>query len=359
MSGLMAALLARMDAERAHEWALNGLNALQSYPRTLRILSGAGALGQWTHLKVRIGDLEFANPVGLAAGWDKNAVAPGALASLGFGFLEMGTVTLWPEAGNARPRIFRGRRGQWMINRVGFANDGAWVVRERLQRLQNSGSCVVGVSLGKMRTSGSDQLLSEVMKLLEMLYLDAAFFSVNVSSPNTPKGFLMGRPDFLAATLKELVQENRSLAHRLGRLPKPIFVKVAPTVNWDHIRDMAASLRTSEINGVIVSNTLATPEGGLSGLPLRAVSKSMTARLYLELDGKIPIIGVGGILTPQDAWERILAGASMIQIFSGFVFKGAGLIGKICSHIERKLALLGLDRLEQACGMKAKDYALE
>ncbi|MBI4064349.1 MAG: quinone-dependent dihydroorotate dehydrogenase [Elusimicrobia bacterium] len=346
-----------IDAETAHHAALNFLRAIQGFPPALGLARLCYRQKPEKELAVKLAGLEFPNPVGLAAGWDKDALASEALSAFGFGFLELGTVTRWPEKGHPRPRIFRSFKDQWIVNRVGFANDGAEAVAGRLKRIDPKGKTVVGLSVGKMLASHPKRLIPEAVSIMEMCYSYVSFFSLNVSSPNTPQGFKMGGRGFLEESLRELSAQNQHIAQRLGQSPKPLFVKISPTVSLAEVDELARVIRGSGVSGVIAANSMATPRGGLSGLPLQLIALKMTARLRSRLAGSVPIIGVGGILTPRDAWQRVLAGADLIQIFSGFVFRGPGFVRQILSYCLDQMHKEGFSNISQACGAKADYYA--
>lgn len=342
-----------MDAETLHDAALNILQAAEHF-FPLRFAFRTAFASRSPGLARKVFGVEFPNPLGLAAGWDKNAKVPNALASLGFGFLELGTVTLWQELGNPRPRIWRDRGRRLIVNRVAFANDGCAAVSKRLEGKKCA--VPVGISLGKMPASGAEELSGEVSAMLASLYPAADFFTVNISSPNTPRGFVMGRSEYLKQALSDIQAASLKAASDLGVPPKPLLVKVAPILDPRSIEELAAAVLETKTAGVIATNSAATPYGGLSGLPLKTLSLKTCARLYRHLQGSAEIIGVGGILTPEDAWERIVAGASLIQIFSGFVFSGPLLIGRILKHLSSNLRRGGLENISQAVGMEAHKF---
>ncbi|MBI4669404.1 MAG: quinone-dependent dihydroorotate dehydrogenase [Elusimicrobia bacterium] len=350
-------LLEKLDAETVHHAVVRFLEVVQDYSWALSILRKRYCHACGEELRVRFGGLEFPNPVGLAAGWDKNIRVPLALSAMGFGFLELGSVTCWPETGHPRPRIFRSFKYQQIINRVGFANDGAVRAEERLRLRPAPASCPIGISLGKMLLSPSERLVPECAQMMEMFYPYAGFFSINVSSPNTPGGFAMSQADFLRTTLAELVRENRRLANRFSRPHKPLFVKIPPIIDGPGLNAAAQALYDSGVDGVIAVNSAATPLGGLSGLPLRSLALKTTAGLYCCLKDRLPIIGSGGIITADDAWQRVKAGAEIIELFSGFVFKGPGLVKEILKKFQKELNELGLKSIQEACGIDAQRYA--
>lgn len=347
-------MLSLIDPETLHHLVVAGLGAMERAAPALDLV-GRHYQRSYPELRSRHWNLEFDNPVGLAAGWDKSAQVPKALAAFGFGFLELGTVTPAPEKGHPRPRIFKSPRGQWILNRIGFANDGAEAVRGRLRSLPHLG-CVVGVSLGKNLDTPRERLAQEVGAMMEKLYPYASFFSINISSPNTPGGYLMAEESFLRPLLHQVMAQNRHVASQLGRVPKPLFVKMAPVADASQIAKLAEIMMEESIDGVIATNTLPTPRGGLSGRPLRETALKMTALLYRHTKGALPIIGVGGILSGEDAWQRITAGAGLIQILSGFVLKGPGLVTEILDHLSLRLRESGLKNISESCGIHAQQH---
>ncbi len=349
-------MLSWIDPETLHEAAIGALDLVQRSSLALAFLERRYRR-DYSGLAQRFWDIEFDNPLGLAAGWDKSARVPAALAAFGFSFLELGTVTLRPEKGHPRPRIFKSARGQWILNRVGFANDGLNTVAGRLRHLPHFGRTVLGVSLGKMLASPRERLGEEVVAMIEALYPQVSFFSVNISSPNTPQGHLLSEGLFLRQMIKDIKIGNRRIALRLGRVPKPVFVKISSVVDTDNLKALAKIFMEEGVNGVIAVNSLPTPRGGLSGRPLRETALATTAGLFREMGDSIPIIGVGGILTGRDAWERITAGASLIQIFSGFVLRGPGLVAEILEYLEGQIKRSGFREIGQARGIYADRYA--
>ncbi len=348
-------MLELIDAERAHDCALGALSLAQRFDWAL------GFLKRRYHpeipdLSQNIWNLRFTNPIGLAAGWDKNARVPKALAALGFGCLELGTVTLKPEIGNPRPRIFRSFKEQWILNRVGFANDGAHPVQARLREFKSQ-DCVIGISLGKNIASPPELLVQEVSAMMELFYPYVDFFTVNISSPNTPQRLELEKPDFLRNALIAIQKEKTKIAINCKTVPKPVLVKIGPITSEDQLNRVAEAIMASGIDGVIATNTLPTDKGGLSGLPLRSLALKTTSQLFLKIGKRVPIIGVGGILRPEDAWVRLTAGARLVQIFSGFVFSGPGLIRKTLEYFQWQMKASGLKSLEEACGVRAEEFA--
>ncbi|MEB3179682.1 MAG: quinone-dependent dihydroorotate dehydrogenase [Nostocaceae cyanobacterium] len=307
--------------------------------------------------------LNFSNPVGLAAGFDKDGTAALIWSSLGFGFAELGTVTYHPQPGNPRPRLFRLPADQAALNRMGFNNGGAAAMAERLTKDKQlcTLSIPIGVNLGKSKVTsladaGKDYLHS--FKLLQNL---GDYFVVNVSSPNTPGLRSLQDATLLAAILDTLQQDNNT--------HKPIFVKIAPDLEWEAIADIINLAKTYNLAGIIATNTtirrdmLQTPviwetgkppaeeAGGISGAPLRQRSTEVIRFIYQQTQGQVPIIGVGGIFTAEDAWEKITAGASLVQVYTGWIYEGPWMVRRILAGLLQKLEQHGLSSISEAVGM--------
>ncbi|MGH6907925.1 MAG: quinone-dependent dihydroorotate dehydrogenase [Aestuariivirga sp.] len=322
-------LLHGLDAETAHDLTLR---MLKMAPRT-RPPAGNPAL------KVRVFGLNFPNPLGLAAGFDKNAEIADAMLDLGLGFAEVGTLTPRPQTGNARPRLFRLAEDGAVINRMGFNNQGHAAALARLAT-RRSGAGIVGVNLGANKDS-RDRIADYVAGIGAFSSV-ADYFAVNVSSPNTPglRG-LQSRSELQA--LLERLNEARA---KQKRRP-PMLLKIAPDLAPDELEDIALCCGHGAVDGIIVSNTtLSRPglrsthageAGGLSGTPLFALSTRQLARLYLLTGGRIPLIGAGGIGNAEQAWTKLLAGASLLQLYSALVYKGPGLIADLLQGLAAKL----------------------
>lgn len=322
------ALMFRLDAETSHELALGSMNLAASLG--LHKLMGAGA----PSLPTKVMGIRFPNPVGLAAGLDKNGTAVDGLAAMGFGFVEVGTVTPRPQPGNPKPRLFRIPEHQAIINRMGFNNDGVDQLLKNLDRSTYQG--VLGINIGKNKDTPNDQAHLDYLLCLRKVYARASYITVNVSSPNTPGLRTLQFGDSLNSLLDALKTEQAKLASLHGRYV-PIAVKIAPDMEGDELGMVASALKTYEIDGVIATNTtlsrsgvedspLAEEAGGLSGAPVRNRSTATIRALAEHLDGALPIIGVGGITEGFDAAEKIEAGASLVQIYTGFIYRGPSLV---------------------------------
>ena len=285
--------------------------------------------------------IKFRNPVGLAAGFDKNGEYIDALSSLGFGFIEVGTVTPLPQPGNDKPRMFRLTDDSAIINRMGFNNKGVDTLAEqlRLQRAKNP-DIVIGGNIGKNKNTPNEEAVSDYLKCFERLYEVVDYFVVNVSSPNTPGLRALQEKGPLKEILNALQAKNNS-----NKIFRPILLKIAPDLTNEQLDDIVEIVTDTKIAGVIATNTtidrsgLRTPEhiakeaGGLSGKPLTERSTEVIRYLSERSNRSFPIIGVGGIHSPEDAKEKLDAGASLVQLYTGFIYEGPGLIKRICKHL--------------------------
>lgn len=331
---LLRPLLFSLEAERSHDLVLGVLSAISRHPALCRILTRVYAPPP---LPCTLMGLPCPNPLGLAAGLDKQARAAPALAALGFGYLELGTVTPRPQAGNPRPRMFRLIEDEAIVNRMGFNSVGldAFLANRR----RHAVPCPVGINIGKNADTPVARAVDDYVLAFERAAAFADYIAVNISSPNTPQLRSLQTGDALDELLSALKAAQARLALNLGRRV-PLAVKIAPDLDDAAADAMAERLLQHQVDGVIATNTTvqrpdslrsgqAHESGGLSGRPLRAQAQTMTARLYRDLAGHIPIIGVGGISNASDAVERIRAGADAVQIYTAFIYRGPALIGKI------------------------------
>jgi dihydroorotate dehydrogenase len=348
-----------------HEFALRSLTISLGNETTRRI--AGRRFGSQPFGKLKRFGLEFRNPVGLAAGFDKNGTAAQALAALGFGFIEVGSVTSHPQPGNPRPRLFRLPRDHALINRAGFNNCGAAQLAENIRHRRPD--CVLGVNIGKSRNTEIENAIPDYLVSLEAIYDIADYIAINVSSPNTPHLRELQRPEMLAELLRSLQLRNEDLAERrsLGQ-PKPLLLKIAPDLAESEIESIVDIATRSKIAGLIATNTTVsrgglqtTPveveaygEGGLSGAPLRKRSNEVIALIYRLTRGAIPIIGVGGVFNAEDAWEKICAGASLIQLYTGFIYEGPSVARRINEGLAAILKREGFGSLDEAIGCRLK-----
>jgi dihydroorotate dehydrogenase len=347
--GLGQSLLLVLPPERAHDLAIKSLE-LGLYPRASQ--PDDKRLGQ--HLF----GLDFPNPIGMAAGFDKNARVPRELLAIGFGFVEVGTLTPRAQSGNASPRLFRSIADRAIINRLGFNNEGQ---EAALQRLKPRAAGVVGVNLGAGRDS-KDRIGDYVQGIARMAEV-ASYFTINISSPNTPGLRDLQAPGALDALLKR-VQDARAA---LPRKPA-LLVKLAPDIADEDLPEVVRVIVSHGVDGIVLSNTtlsraglsdpsFAKEEGGLSGRPLFACATRTLARIYKLTEGRLPLIGVGGIDSPETALVKIEAGASLIQLYTGLVFEGPSLIGRIKQTLVAALEQRGAQSLKPLIGARADEWA--
>lgn len=348
-----------------HEFALSLLSIGLSTEVARRVT--ARRLQRKPFGKLKRFGLEFSNPVGLAAGFDKNGTAAQALAALGFGCIEVGSVTSRPQPGNPRPRLFRLPRDRALINRAGFNNCGAAQLSENLRRRRPD--CVLGVNIGKSRSVQIEDAVPDYLKSFAAVYDTADYIAINVSSPNTPNLRDLQRPEMLTVLLKSLQQRNDELAIRYSSpRPKPLLLKIAPDLSESEIESIVKVATDAKIAGLIATNTTisraglkTSPDeverygaGGLSGSPLRQRSSEVISLIFRMTKGKLPIIGVGGVFTAVDAWEKICAGASLIQLYTGFIYEGPGVTRRINEGLAEILKREGFRTLDEAVGCRAR-----
>ena len=320
-----------LDPEQAHNLTLSNLDRAQRWGLLERFITKPIADPQ------TLCGITFPNPVGLAAGLDKDGKHIDALAALGFGFLEIGTVTPKPQPGNPKPRMFRLTEAQAIINRMGFNNDGvdACVARVRRSRFWQNGG-ILGMNIGKNASTPIAEAASDYILGMEAVYEIATYITVNISSPNTQHLRALQGEEMLRSLLSSLDEARKRLSDRYG-VRKPMFLKIAPDLDTDDINLIADLLLEFGIDAVIATNTTIARDavqgmehgeeaGGLSGAPLQAVSNQIIKTLKARLGNTLPIIGVGGILSGADAREKIMAGASLVQIYSGLIYKGPDLV---------------------------------
>lgn len=342
-------LLRFFDAETAHGLAIKALKTG---------LAGSAPAAPDPRLRTKVFGLTFPNPVGLAAGFDKDAEVPDAILNLGFGFAEVGTLTPRPQAGNPLPRMFRLNEDRAVINRLGFNNKGHQAALARLENRPQRG--IVGVNIGANKDS-DDKIADYELGVRTFAHL-ASYLTINISSPNTPG--LRGLQD--RGALEELLGRV-SAAREAARARPPVLLKIAPDLDDQALQDIADVVLSADIDGVIVSNTTisrpplnspdAGEQGGLSGAPLFALSTKMLAKFYLATGGNIPLIGVGGIDSGSTAWEKLRAGASLVQIYSGMVYEGPRLAQMIGHHLSQQLERSGFSSLSDVAGTGAKEWA--
>lgn len=335
MYSTLRSLMFRLPAETSHDLALDMIGA-------------AGRLGLAGHLAkpirsqpVEVMGLRFDNPVGLAAGLDKNAIAVDGMAALGFGFLEVGTVTPRPQPGNPKPRLFRLPEAQAIINRMGFNNQGVDALLDRLTAVKYRG--VLGINIGKNASTPVENAVDDYLHCLRKVYGRASYVTVNLSSPNTPGLRTLQYGDALKSLLEQIKACQLALAAEHGRYV-PIAIKIAPDMMTEELVLVAGTLAEQGMDAVIATNTTldraaveglphAGEAGGLSGAPLTDVSTEVVRTLAATLAGRMPIIGVGGIFSGADAVAKLQAGASLVQVYSGFIYRGPELVAECAEAI--------------------------
>jgi dihydroorotate dehydrogenase len=349
--GLGQALLQALDPERAHDLAVKSLE-LGLYPRA--------ASPDNPRLAQRMFGLDFPNPVGIAAGFDKNARVARELLAMGFGFVEVGTLTPRPQTGNPQPRLFRSAPDRAVINRLGFNNEGQGAA---LTRLTHRPPGIVGVNIGANRDSADR--IADYVEGVERMAEVASYLTINISSPNTPGLRDLQAPEALDALLRQVQSARAGLTTKL-----PLLVKLAPDLAGDDLPDIVSVLLAHAVDGAIVSNTtlsrdglmdqtFARETGGLSGRPLFARATGLLARVYKLTDGKLPLIGVGGIDSGKTALTKIEAGASLLQLYTGLVFEGPVLIERIKQTLVAAIERAGGTDLEPLVGSCAEQWAKE
>ena len=337
---LLRPWLFSLDPEQAHNVTLSNLDRAQRWG-LLRCLVDQPKPDPRTFCGIT-----FPNPVGLAAGLDKDGKHIDALASLGFGFLEIGTVTPKPQPGNPKPRMFRLPEAQAIINRMGFNNDGVDACVKRVRESaywQNGG--IIGLNIGKNASTPIENAASDYITAMEAVYDLASYITVNISSPNTQNLRALQGEDMLRSLLSSLHLAREALSDQYG-VRKPLFLKIAPDLDQNDIKLIADLLLEFKIDAVIATNTTIARDavkglkfgeelGGLSGAPVRIASTEVVKNLKQYLGDAIPIIGVGGILSGQDALEKVEAGASLVQIYSGLIYRGPKLISECAAALKR------------------------
>ncbi len=341
-------LIFKMDPENAHNLAIN---FLKFCPRTATIFS---AKRDYENLRTKVWDLDFTSPIGMAAGFDKNAEVAATLEKFGFGFVECGTVTPKAQSGNDRPRIFRLEEDLALINRLGFNNFGAEVFEKNLPKI----SVPLGINIGKNKDT--EEALRDYIPLLEKFYQKASYITVNISSPNTKNLRDLQNENQLDLFLSEIMKKKNELKNTQKK-NTPILLKVAPDLSVSEQEKIAETVIKNKIDGMIISNTTidrdlnlksknAAELGGLSGAPLFKKSNEALKNFYKFTEGKIPLIGVGGISSAEDVYEKIKCGASLVQIYSAFIYQGFGLVEEIKKELSEKISAEGFKNISEVVG---------
>ena len=337
---LIKPLLFQLDAELTHDLTL----------KTLRFAEKSGVLNCYPKAPIcaprEVMGLTFPNAVGLAAGLDKNGAVIDGMAKLGFGFIEVGTVTPRPQPGNAKPRLFRVKEAQGIINRFGFNNLGVDNLVENVKAAKFKGGIsnqILGINIGKNFDTPNERAVDDYLICMQKVYAHASYITVNISSPNTKNLRDLQAAEALSSLLANLKLEQKKLADKHGKYV-PMTLKIAPDLTQDQVIEIANLLMQHQIDGVIATNTTLARDavkdmknseetGGLSGAPVRNQSTVVIQQLSKQLQGALPIIGVGGILSGADAVEKIASGADLVQIYSGLIYQGPKLVHEICKTL--------------------------
>ena len=348
-----------LDPEHAHHLSINALKLLQASQRK------PGPALSHPRLAQDLWGLRFPNPVGLAAGYDKNAAVPLVWSSLGFGFAELGTITAKAQPGNPKPRIFRLAQDRALINRLGFNNEGARAIAERLPSLltpRSSRPIPLGFNIGKSKITPLGDAVADYLESCEKLLPFADYLVVNVSSPNTPELRKLQQAERLGRLLEALLASIRQFAETEHTSPKPLLVKIAPDLDAAAIKEIARLALSVGVSGLIATNTTVErpglhagshEAGGLSGRPLAARAGTALRTAYRAVEGQLPLIGVGGIFSAEEAYERIRAGASLVQIYTGLIYEGPFLAQRIVRGLIRIIERARLPHLRDAVGSDA------
>ncbi len=374
---IVRSILFRFESETAHNFGIKSLEIGLSTDFAQNLVRKNFGCDEFGGLR-QFG-LNFENPLGIAAGFDKNGIVVNQLASLGFGFVEVGTVTFEPQSGNEKPRMFRLTEDEALINRLGFNNQGTRTVIERLKKL--SPKCVLGVNIGKNKGVPNEEAAENYLKSFDLAYEVADYIAVNVSSPNTPNLRELQNADNLEELLSVLQKRNVELSEITagtgnshdsfrndGVTAKPLLVKIAPDLNETEIERIADISIRLKISGIIATNTTISRSalktdvkstakigfGGLSGKPVADRSNEVIQRIFKHSKGKLPIIGVGGIFSAKDAFEKIASGACLLQAYTGFVYGGISFARDVNFGLVKILKEKGFDRLDEAVGSGVK-----
>jgi dihydroorotate dehydrogenase len=357
-------LLFRKDPEESHEMILALLAKAENFSGILEKIYKVDD----PRLSVKIGSLNLSNPVGLAGGFDKNVVAPRTIASFGFGFMEIGAITAQAQPGNPKPRLYRLPEDDALINRLGFNNEGAAAIAAKLERMRARGGLPkipLGMNIGRTKIVETKDAVADFLACFERLYPYADFFTLNISSPNTPNLRDLQEKNLLRELLSAVQERNRELAARAKADLTPVFVKIAPDLEFAQVDEIIEVVTSMQLAGIVATNATAFmrenlksrngPEsGGLSGRPITAKVTSFVSHIYKVSKGQLPIIGVGGIFNAEDAYDKIKAGAIAVQIYTGWIYEGPGAVKRINQGLLRLLERDGLRRISEAVGVEAK-----
>ncbi|MFC0332064.1 quinone-dependent dihydroorotate dehydrogenase [Paenibacillus sepulcri] len=352
-------ILFRMDPEKAHHLVIDGLHSAGRVPGIPAMMRSLYGVKECPELAVDVFGLHFPHPVGLAAGLDKNAKAVDMFANMGFGFAEVGTVTPKGQAGNELPRLFRLPPDEALVNRMGFNNEGTAAMAQRLADGKKR-SIPIAVNIGKNKSTPNELAHEDYRACIKALYTYGDFFVVNISSPNTPDLRALQHGDELRLLLSTVMEEMRSQAKANGGAVKPVLVKIAPDMTNEQLAYTVETIAASGVNGIIASNTTLSREGlrhphasetgGLSGRPLKERSTEVIRKVYRLTGGKLPIIGSGGIFTADDAYDKIRAGASLVEIYTAYIYRGPVLLRELTYGMKALLHRDGYHTIADAVG---------
>lgn len=354
----MKKTLFKLDPEVAHERTILALKLAERTKMTTLLKSRYFVKDE--RLQSEQWGLSFPNPVGLAAGFDKNAEVYVPLASLGFGFVEVGTITPLKQLGNDKPRLFRLVEDDAVINRMGFNNDGATHAASNLQQFERAG-IPIGINIGKNKVTPNEKAVDDYAKCLEQLYTYGHYFVINVSSPNTPNLRDLQETEGLRQLVRGIQKKKAKLEQR-GVTAKPILIKVAPDMADEQMHDIVHLAVSEGLSGIIATNTTLARDGlqnetfkheagGLSGRPLTERSTAWIKNIYAEIGDKLPIIGVGGIFNGDDAYAKIRAGASLVQVYTGMIYEGPSIAKSINTRLLELLTQDGFTNIQEAVGV--------
>jgi len=348
----------KMDPEKAHHLVVGGLETSSALPGGRAALRMMYGVPETADMAVDLFGQHFPTPVGLAAGLDKNAQAVGGFSSIGFGFMEVGTVTPKGQPGNESPRLFRLPIDEALINRMGFNNEGAERMAQRLKKWTDR-PIPVAVNIGKNKTTPNESAHEDYRQCIRTLYPYGDFFVVNISSPNTPDLRSLQHGSELSFLLTQ-VKEEMELQYKSSGIRKSLLVKIAPDVSETELEYMVHTLTETGMDGIIATNTTLSREGlnhasaretgGLSGKPLRNRSTEIISSIYRQTGGKLPIIGSGGIFTSQDAYDKIRAGASLVEIYTALIYEGPEVNRKLHAGLRQLLRRDGFRHISEAVG---------
>ena len=354
-SALARPILFALDAERAHDLTMAALQSSVA-PAILSL----NAEGTDPRLEQRAFGLTFRNPIGLAAGLDKQGAAVPAWAALGFGFAEIGTVTPQPQSGNPKPRLFRLPSDKAIINRFGFNSEGAEAVGRNLSRTYPA-RCLVGINIGRNKVTANENAVADYLRTVDVLHPFADYFVINVSSPNTAGLRALQAADSLQPLVQHVVDRVRSSTQR----EIPVLVKVSPDMSEADLlasadaavaggaKGIVATNTTTSRHGLATSSTTAKESGGLSGAPLGEKADDVCRTLFRHFRGSIPIVGVGGLFTADDAYHRIRSGAAVVQLYTGLIYEGPGIVSRMAAGLAERLEKDGFSTVAEAVGIDA------